>query len=225
MYSRKIYNGIGHSCAVEPQVLLTFGVTLFSIIDSVGNVPFFVAATESFRAETRRWVIQRASIIAAGVLVFFLLFGDSLLGLFNLRLSSFQIAAGIVLFIIGWDLLRARTSATKTSEAEEAETLAREDIAVFPLAIPLLSGPGAITTCIVYGSGSHGAVDKAMLVLVVVAAMLLSFLVLLMGSRLLAKIGLTGMRVIRRIMGLLLTAIAVNFVVEGIKGTLPYIAA
>ena len=210
---------------MEPQILLTFGVTLFSIIDSVGNVPFFVAATEGFKAETRRWVIERASVIATGVLIFFLLFGRSLLDILNLRLSSFQIAAGIVLFIIGWDLLRAKTSPTKTSEAEEAETMAREDIAVFPLAIPLLSGPGAITTCIVYGSDVHGLLDKGLLLLVVAVVMALSFLVLLMGSKLLARIGLTGMRVIRRIMGLLLTAIAVNFVVEGIKGTLPYIAA
>ena len=210
---------------MDPQLLFTYGVTLFSIVDAIGNVPLFVAATENFTQESRKWMIQRSSMIATGVLIFFILAGKAILDALKLRISSFQIAAGIILFIIGWDLLRARSSPTKTSEAEEAETLAREDIAVFPLAIPLLSGPGAITTCIVYGSQATTITGKLLFVAVAVGVMVASFLVLLMGSQLLAKIGLTGMRVIRRIMGLLLTAIAVNFVVEGVKQTLPYLAS
>lgn len=208
---------------MDTQFLFTFAVTLFSIIDSVGNVPIFVAATEGFKSDSRKWIIERASIIATVVLIFFLIFGGSLLDALNLRLSSFQIAAGIILFIIGWDLLRAKTSSTKTSDEEEAEMKEREDIAVFPLAIPLLSGPGAITTCIVYGSLIDGVIGKASLLAVVIIVMVLSFLVLLMGSQILSKIGITGMRVIRRIMGLLLTAIAVNFVVEGVKNSIPYV--
>ncbi len=205
------------------QLFLTFGLTLFSIIDAVGNVPLFVAATEGFSDRSRRWIIERATFIAGVVLVFFLLAGRTILDLLRIRLSSFQIAAGIILFIIGWDLLRARSSATKTTEAEENEAMSKEDIAVFPLAIPLLAGPGAITSCIVYGTHAEGLVVKGILVATLAVVMGASFLILATGSTILARIGLTGMRVIRRIMGLLVTAIAVNFVIEGIKDTLPYL--
>lgn len=208
---------------MDLQLFLTFGVTLFSIIDSVGNVPFFVAATEGFTESSRRWIIERASIIAAVVLIFFLLAGKTMLDLLNISLGSFQIAAGIILFIIGWDLLRARSSTTKTTKAEESEALEKEDIAVFPLAIPLLAGPGAITSCIVYGTQAENLLTKGLLVASVVIVMLASFGILAAGSKIMGRIGLTGTRVVRRIMGLLLTAIAVNFVIEGIKSTLPYL--
>jgi len=208
---------------MDVQLLITFGVTLFSIVDAVGNIPFFIAATDGFTPSARRWIIERAILIASAVLVFFLLTGTLLLRLLNIRLSSFQIAAGIVLFIVGWDLLRARFSPTKTSEDEEAEAMSKEDIAVFPLAIPLLAGPGAITSCIVYGSQGSSPVMRAMMVGVVVIVMLTSFVILDAGARISARIGLTGMRVIRRVMGLLLTAIGVNFVLEGLRAALPYI--
>ena len=208
---------------MDLELLVTFGVTLFSIVDAVGNIPFFIAATDGFTPPAKRWIIERAVVISSTVLIFFLLTGRLLLRLLNIRLSSFQIAAGIVLFIIGWDLLRARFSATKTSEDEEAEAMSKEDIAVFPLAIPLLAGPGAITSCIVYGSQASSLLTKGMTVGVVLIVMLLSFGILDAASRISARIGLTGMRVIRRVMGLLLTAIGVNFVLEGIKAALPYI--
>ncbi len=206
------------------QLYVTFGVALFSIVDSVGNIPLFVAATDGFTTQARRWIIERASLVATLVLLFFLLAGQAILNILNIRLSSFKIAAGIVLFIIGWDLLRARVSSTKTTKDEQDEALVKEDIAVFPLAIPLLSGPGAITTCMVYATHVHGPFGKILLAVVVAIVMALSFVVLEAGSIILARIGLTGMRVFRRIMGLLLTAIAVNFVVEGVKETIPYIA-
>ncbi len=210
---------------MNQELLLTFGVTLFSIVDSIGNIPFFVAATDGFSSESRRWIIERAVIIASAVLVAFSLAGRSILDVLHLRLSSFEIAAGIVLFVIGWDLLRARSFQTKTTREEEAEAMNREDIAVFPLSIPLLAGPGAITTCIVYGTKVEGMTQKAGLLGVLIAVMFASFMILFMGARLMNKIGITGMRVIRRVIGLLLTAIAVNFVVDGVKNTLPYLTA
>jgi len=222
-HAEKIYNPGEQDLAVDQQLLLTFGVTLFSIIDSIGNVPFFVAATEGFTQESRRWIIERAILIASAILIVFLLSGRFILNVLHLRLSSFEIAAGIVLFMIGWDLLRARSSAVKTSKAEEAEAMSKEDIAVFPLGIPLLAGPGAITTCIVYGTRAESMVGRAGLLGILACVMVASFLVLLTGATLMEKIGLTGMRVIRRVIGLLLTAIAVNFVVDGIRNTLPYL--
>jgi len=221
--AKKIYITTPEAAAVNFQSFFTFGVSLFTIVDAIGNVPFFVAATQNFSASARRWIIERASFIAAVVLIFFLLVGKFILDLLNVTVESFQIAAGIVLFIISWDLLLARTSGTKTTEDERNEALSKDDIAVFPLAIPLLSGPGAITTCMYNGSQSGDLVSKAIMLAVVAAVMMISFLILEAGSLIMGAIGLTGMKVIRRIMGLLLSAVGVNYVVEGIKHTVPHI--
>ncbi len=220
--SKKIYIAIRQAAGVDLQSYLTFGVSLFTIVDAIGNVPFFVAATENFAAPARRWVIERASLIAAVVLMFFLLVGKVILDLLSVTLSSFQIAAGIVLFIISWDLMLARTSGTKSTEDERNEALSKDDIAVFPLAIPLLSGPGAITWCMYNGSRSAGIASKAIMLGIVAIVMLISFVILETGAAIMGAIGVTGMKVIRRIMGLLLSAVAVNYVVEGVKNTLPH---
>jgi len=223
--AKKIYIATPEAGAVDFQSFFTFGVSLFTIVDAIGNVPFFVAATEHFAGSARRWIIERASFIAAVVLIFFLLVGKFILDMLKVTVSSFQIAAGIVLFIISWDLLLARTSGTKTTEDERNEALSKDDIAVFPLAIPLLSGPGAITWCMYNGSQTTDIASKAIMLAVVVAVMMASLLILEAGAAITAAIGLTGMKVIRRIMGLLLSAVAVNYVVEGIKRTMPYMVS
>lgn len=206
--------------------LLEIGVNslllLFVTIDPIGIAPVFGSLASSFTAEARRRAATRAVVLAAIILVVFALVGDFLLAGLGVGLPAFRIAGGSLLFLLAIDMVFARRSGLRsTTRGELHEAEHRQDISVFPLAFPLLAGPGALTTILLLSSGHRDqpivlAVVMAMLGLVLVA----TWLALLLSARLLRLLGETGSNVIGRLFGLLLAALAVQFMVDGVTAVL-----
>lgn len=200
--------------------LVAMPAVLF-IVDPIGVVPLFVAMTANDSPEKCRAMARRACLTALGVLVFFALFGTVIFKVFGVSLAAFRVAGGLLLMLTALDMLRAQHPATKTSPQEAQEGAEQEDIAIVPLAMPLLAGPGAIATVMVlmaeYGGDWLGAG-------IVVACIAVTFFVtyLLLRSAGLVKRVLkqTGIAILERIFGLILAAIAVQFVFEGGKALL-----
>jgi multiple antibiotic resistance protein len=192
-------------------------VALFIIVDPVANVPIFVSLLSSFKPEHRRGMIKRAVVIAATVLILFTVLGAYLLGYLGVEIYSFRIAGGILLFLIALEMLFGRHTATESSVEEEDEAKRREDIVATPLAVPLLTGPGAITAGIVLFNSAPGLVERAALLLDVTFVFLASYVVLIRSEHINNALGKIGTKVITRLMGLILAAIAVQFVVEGVQ--------
>ena len=194
---------------------LAFPAVLF-IVDPIGVVPLFVAMTAKDSPEKCRGMALRASLVAGGVLCFFALFGTLVFQVFGVTLAAFRVAGGLLLMLTALDMLRAQQPGTKTSAAETAEGSAQEDIAIVPLAMPLLAGPGAIATVMVLmaqnGPGLEGA---APVIASIVITMCLAYLTLRSAHLVKRVLKQTGIAILERIFGLILAAIAVQFVFEG----------
>jgi multiple antibiotic resistance protein len=195
-------------------------VTIFALVDPIGAVPFFVSLTEGFSEADRRIVRRRAVIVLGSVLGVFALVGRFLFAAFGLTLAAFEIAGGILLFIVAYDMLHGEVTRTKLTNEDREEAIARRDeIAVVPLGIPLLAGPGAISTVMIY-EGSAGG-DPFMVVVVFLAiavTTVAAFFILKYGQKILRYLGKTGIMAMTRVLGLLLAAVGVQFVVNGIFG-------
>jgi len=189
-------------------------VTLFVIVDPVMNVPIFAALLDRTEKKEYERIVRKAVIIAAVVLIIFTYSGNLIFNLLGIEMYSFRIAGGILLFIISLEMLFGKRTKTKITEEEEEEW--REDIAVTPLAVPLLTGPGAITSGIVLYSSAQTPAQKTMLIVAIMAVFFVAYLILKNSKKVFEFLGNTGNKVISRIMGILLAAISVQFVVDGV---------
>ncbi len=188
-------------------------------VDPIGTAPMFAALTADHPAAERRRIAVRGVAIAAGILLGFALVGERLLGALGIELAAFRIAGGVLLLLLSIDMLMVRHSGLRTTTAsEEAESGQRADVSVFPLAIPLIAGPGAMTTVVLLMSEAGGALGPSAVVLGELALVLALTLVCFLGAgRLLKVLGITGVNVVTRVSGLLLAALAVQFVVDGMR--------
>ncbi len=194
--------------------LITAFVTLFVIIDPIGLAPLFVALTKGEDAVRRRNIAIRATLISLGLLVLFGLVGEAVLGFAGISMEAFKIAGGILLFLTALDMLFERRTKRRKGQANS-----ENDPSVFPLATPLIAGPGSIATIILLtgkADGDWAAIGAVMLVLL--AVMLLVFLFFLTGGLLERALGDTGTNVTTRLLGMLLAALSVQFVIDGIVG-------
>ena len=191
-------------------------ITFFIIVDPIVNVPLFRAFLCDLDQNTRRNMVKKAVIVAAAVLVVFTLAGNTIFHFLGIEMYAFRIAGGIILLIIAIEMLLGKRPGTKSSAAEEEESMRSEDLVVTPLAIPLLTGPGAITTGIVLFNTASGITDQVILFVVIGLVYLLSYFILSRSEKVFDSLGQTGTMVIVRIMGLLLTAIAIQFMITGI---------
>lgn len=204
--------------------LVCFG-SMFSIVDPFAAVPIFVALTgERPVAEQRRAAI-RASITCLVVLTTFGAAGTLILHFFSITLPAFKIAGGIILFVVGFEMLRARQSSTRSTSEERHEAQAKEDVAVIPLGLPLLAGPGAIATVMVLAGKAETYGRRGALFLAVFLVCAISFIVLGSASFFARALGKTGINLIGRIMGLILAATAVQFIVDGVRESFPKLLA
>jgi multiple antibiotic resistance protein len=200
----------------EIAFLITAFATLFVVIDPPGLVPLFIALTRGMSPEKRRAMARRACIIAAVLLLIFGVAGEAILGFIGISMPAFRIAGGILLFLTALDMLFER----RTQRREGQQVDPDHDPSVFPLATPLIAGPGAIATMILLvgeaGAGWPGtfAVLGLMLVMMVV-----TYAFLLASPPLERALGRTGTIVITRLLGMLLAALSVQFVIDGVKGT------
>ena len=164
-------------------------------------------------------------LIAFGVLLVFAISGTVIFKVFSITIGAFQIAGGIILFSVAMGMLHARTSRTHQTPEEMDEAMSREDIAVVPLAIPIVSGPGAITTVIVLSGETRSLANMAILFLALVVAMVIVFVMLRNATRIQKFMGPTGLNITTRLMGLVLAAVAVQFVIRGVESVLPDLAS
>ncbi len=200
-------------------------VTVFAIVDPVGVLPFFVALTEGFDDADRRVIVERASIVLGTVLLLFALLGRFLFKIFGFTLGAFEIAGGIILFVVAFDMLEGRVTRTKlTPEDREAAIDRRDEIAVVPLGIPLLAGPGAISTVMIDAGSSGGsplAIGVTFVAIAIVTA--LTFVILKLGPPILRGLGRVGVMAMTRVLGLILAALGVQFVLNGVASVLPHL--
>lgn len=198
-----------------------FGVTafatLFSIVDPFAAAPIFLAITPDDTPAARRRMARVASLVCGGLLLLFALAGTRIFGFFGITTPAFQVAGGILLLVIALDMLRARESGTRHSPEEQREGLAKADVAVTPLAIPLLAGPGALSTVTLLASRADGAAHLAALGVAIVLTSALCWLILAYADQLLRVLGQIGTRVVTRVMGLLLAGIGAQFILTGAR--------
>ncbi|MGA0923876.1 MAG: MarC family protein [Rhodobacteraceae bacterium] len=197
---------------MDSAFLITAFVTLFVIIDPIGLAPLFVALTHGMDARTRRGIAIRACVIAAMLLVLFAALGEAVLGFVGISMPAFRIAGGILLFLTALDMLFERRSKRREDQADE-----RPDPSVFPLAIPLIAGPGAIASVILLTGEMGGLQGFATTVLVMAAVLGIVFALFMVAGLLERALGRTGINVVTRLLGMLLAALAVQFVLDGLR--------
>ena len=200
------------------QFALRALVTLFVVVDPLGVAPSFVALTSEFGTMERNRTLRRAVIVAFGVTLFFLVCGRWLLDYLGVTVHAFAISGGILLFAASWPMLFGHRPGLQAPERSEAGA-AGEDIAVFPLAIPLLSGPGTIATVLLLtNQPDTDAFRMSILLAIVAVVFLISWFVLYTGERIMIRLGEGKVRVMTRVLGIVLAALAVQFVLDGIGG-------
>jgi multiple antibiotic resistance protein len=167
----------------------------------------------------KQQVISKCCLVATATLGIFAVFGQWIFDAFGFTIPAFEIAGGILLFAVAFEMMHGERPRTKMTESERTESLEREDVGVIPLGIPLLAGPGAITTVMIYMTHPvPDPVDKMFIFAGILVAVLTTFFLLHYADRIFKRIGRTGTKVVGRIMGLLLAAIAVQFIINGIIG-------
>lgn len=196
---------------------------LFFIVDPIGNVPLFLAITPKNDFIERKQIVGKASIASGLILIFFLLTGNLILNLFHITIGAFKIAGGILIFIISLRMLFVFRPGQKTSPEEQREAKEKDDVSFFPLAIPFLSGPGAITTIILLRNNCHDIIHYLIILSIIVVVSVLTYFILKESQYLMKLCGQTGINVLVRLMGLLLSVIAVQFAIDGIKDIIPEI--
>jgi multiple antibiotic resistance protein len=200
---------------------ITALVTLFVVVDPIGLAPTFLAVTEGLPRRARHDVALRATLIAGAILVGAALIGDLLLRALGISLSAFRIAGGLLLFAIAFEMVLGVRMRREGQAAEEAVEEHVRNIAAFPLAIPLMAGPGAITaTVLLAGRASGHILLIGVLLAVVVLVSLACLVVFRLAGRLGRLLGLTGNIVLSRLLGVLLAALAVQYVVDGVRAVL-----
>ena len=205
---------------------LTFFVlvftAVFSIVNPVSGVMAFVSVTSHMKKEDKIYVAKRSAIIGCIIAIIFTLSGNLILEFFSITVDSLRVAGGILLFLVAIDMLFARTTRESITSEELSDSVRKENISIFPMAMPMLTGPGAITTIILYVSKGYDeyAIDINTVKMLVIAAILLTFIITFIIFRFSDNfsrvVGMTGIMVMTRLMGLFLGAIAVGFISDGI---------
>jgi len=206
--------------------VLTFGLVAFSaiffVVDPLAVLPIFLAMTANESAAQKRGTAMRAAITCGITLTVFAAAGTLIFRFFGITLGAFKIAGGVLLFLVALDMMQARQSRTRSTPEEEQEGIQKADVAIIPLAIPLLSGPGSIATVMVLMSRHAGSFVYTIPVFVsIFLTAIITWLMLRGAGWIEQRLSKTFMNVVMRVMGLILAAIAVEFVIAGIKDVLP----
>jgi multiple antibiotic resistance protein len=206
--------------------------SLFAVIDPLGCIPFFSGLTSHMDARQKRRTLLRALVVAFCVLAAFAWFGSHLLELFGITIDAFRIAGGVIFFGIGLDMLQSQPRRWRTGinrayahDQERSGDGDDDDPSITPLAIPLLAGPGSITTVMVLRPQVDGPPGALLVTIAVLAILVLTGIILAGADRVLVRLGRTGLRIVEKLMGLLLTVIAVQLVIDGVVPVAREIAA
>jgi multiple antibiotic resistance protein len=193
---------------------------VFVMVDPVGLVPLFLGLTPNATPDSRRIMARRACVVAFLILLGFAMFGTRLLESFGVTLDAFKVAGGLLMLLTAMEQLRAHPDPTRTSTAEQEEGSHKADISITTLAIPLLAGPGAIATVAMLMGRAQGPVQQISVVVALVVTFGVTYLALKSAERLAGFLGTTGRLITERLMGLLLAAFAMQFILDGVRATL-----
>ena len=209
--------------------LLSFSLlslsAVFFVVDPMGAVPVFVAMTQGDSEEKRRRMARRASLTAFVILTVFAVAGTVIFRLLGVTLGAFKVAGGILLLLTSIDMLRAQQVRTRIIPEEEQEGAEKDDVAIFPLAIPLLAGPGAIATVTALMGRAGRVLFAVPVILSIAVTCAASYAMLRAAGRISLFLGVTGLNVMNRVIGLIIGALAVQFVFDGLRDTFPRLFA
>lgn len=192
--------------------------TLLVTVDPPGLAPLFLGLTQGMNRGERRQVAVRGSLIAFAILAVFALFGAGILGALGISMGAFRIAGGLMLFVISFEMIFEKRNERKEKTTDAAITKDHiHNLAVFPLAIPLIAGPGAISATVLIAGTMDGVAGKVQLIAVIAVCLALVFAALILAERLNRFLGVTGRALLTRLLGVLLAALSVQFVVDGVK--------
>ncbi len=195
-------------------------VTLLVVVDPLGLAPIFAALTRGYPAKRKRETAIRGTMLGTAILLVFALAGDVLLSALGIGIPAFRIAGGVLLFLLSLDMVFASPAGLRSRTVrEQEEDDYGQDVSVFPLAIPLLAGPGAITTVLLY-TGGRSPAELGIFVGVLLFVLVLALISLLLAPRVMGLFGETGANVLSRVLGVLLAALAVQFVLDGVNSSL-----
>lgn len=202
------------------ELFVSAFITLFVVIDPPGCAPIYASMTTGANAQQRRSMAIRAVIVAGGILLVFALFGEVLLSALHIELNSFRIAGGIMLFLIALDMVFEKRTERREQRAQKVmETPEIEDVSIFPMAMPMIAGPGSIASVMLLVSQNTG-LDRALTILAaLLAVLLLTLVALLTAGPLMKLLGQQAEAVITRLLGVLLAALAAQFVIDGLRAS------
>lgn len=209
--------------------MVTFALLSLSsiiiIVNPLGATLTFVSLTASLEQGIRLRIASESCRYALIILLAFAIAGGLILQLFGITIEAFRIGGGILLFVIGMEMVYARTSRTKLTATEKYESMDADDISVTPIAIPMIAGPGAITTTIVLMNEAGGSIPRiAVIIASIMIAILLTYLMMIRSDFIVSRIGQKEFRAVNRLMGMLLIAIAVQFVIAGLTAAFPVLS-
>jgi MarC family membrane protein len=213
-----------HAVIMITKEALQLFAALFAIMNPLTVVPIFLALTDGYSIAARRGVALTVSITVFITLSIVLVTGTRLLEFFGITINDFRVAGGILIFLMSLSLLRATPSRMRHVPEEADDDKSHDNPAFFPLAIPMMAGPGSMTTVILFGNTYSGGVGIVTAMAVIALVCLMILLTLLMANFLAREVGVTGMNIMTRLMGLILSAVAVGMIFAGIRGAFPMLA-
>lgn len=201
--------------------LLKFFITFLVVVEPIGVIPIFVAMTSGDSEAARRRMARKGVAIAGLIFLLFALGGGAFLRIMNISLDAFRIFGGLLLFLIALEMVFARPSGSRTSQTEEQEGMQRTDISVFPLAFPFIAGPGSLATILLaFGPAAEHPMVFIGLLVCVLLALVIVLLTLYLASPIMKLMGVTGAQVLNRLFGVVLGALAVQYVIDGLRASL-----
>jgi len=196
-------------------------MAILVIVNPIGAIPVFISLTGDQSTEERKRTARTATVSAGVVLIVACFFGEMILKFFGISMDSFRIAAGVLLLLMALAMLRAKTAESKHTPEEHAEAATRDNVGVVPLAIPLMTGPAAMSTVIIYANKATTWFDTGFIVASSIAVAFIAWVALRLSIPIARILGRTGMNIVIRVMGLLLAAIAIEFITSGLADLFP----
>lgn len=207
------------------ELFISSLITFFVVIDPPGCAPIYAGLTAGAPREQVRSMAVRAVLIAGGILVVFALFGQNILSAIGASLDSFRIAGGILLFVIATEMVLEKRTQRREDRAQKIVEAHVDDVSVFPMAMPMIAGPGSIATIMLYVSETSGIAALGVIFAALVSVLVLTLLALLAASPLMRLLGQRVETVITRLLGVILAALAAQFIIDGLLGSFPGLAA
>jgi multiple antibiotic resistance protein len=205
----------------ELDRLLNFFVTFLVVVEPIGVIPIFIAMTEGVEEHERRRMARKGVTIAGIIFLLFALGGSVFLRTLGISLDAFRIFGGLLLFLIALEMVFGRPSGSRTTDPEQEEGMRREDISVFPLAFPFIAGPGSLATILLaFGPAQSDPLMTGGLLVCVALALLCSLVTLYLATPIMKLMGVTGANVVNRVFGVVLGALAVQYVIDGVRRSL-----